>query len=78
MKAHGKGGDVETWLFQAMLLRWRGEHEEAIRLLGRAEERRRTETFLTWQDRVRRDVLLRKARTVVHTPPPMPTVAVGE
>jgi tetratricopeptide (TPR) repeat protein len=72
--ADGTGGDIATWFFQAMTARQRGKQAEAIRWLQRAEKWHREQTFPRWQHREWSNALLREARTVVNTPPPMPLV----
>jgi WD40 repeat protein/tetratricopeptide (TPR) repeat protein len=78
VKAHGKGGYVDTWLFQAMTARQLGKHDEALRLLARFEKRHARQKFPTWQQRTYWEVLLAEARKTVHTPPPMPRLGMNE
>ena len=72
IKAHGKGGYTDTWLFQAMTARRLGKYDEASRLLAPFENWHRQQTFPTWQQRVYWAVLLREARQLITTPPAMP------
>jgi hypothetical protein len=78
VKVHGKGGYVDTWLFQSMLARQRGNHDQAERLVERVEDWRRKQTFAAWQQRAFWDALLGQARKHISTPPVMPAVAQGE
>jgi WD40 repeat protein len=75
VKVNGRGGYVDTWLFQAMTSRQRGRCEEALRLLQRVEEWHRKQTFPAGRQGVLWVVLLREARKLIHTPPPMPKAA---
>jgi hypothetical protein len=72
VEALGKGGYVDTWLFQGMTARQLGKHDDAARLLARFEARHARQTFPTWQQRAYWEVLLTEARLLIHTPPQMP------
>jgi Tfp pilus assembly protein PilF len=78
VKTQGGGGFADTSLFQALTARQRGKYDESVRQLARFEEWLRQQKFSTWQQRVMWDALLREARRVVHTPPPMSKVGPGE
>jgi hypothetical protein len=78
VKVQGKGGEAETWLFQALTARQLGKHDEALALLERVETWHGKQTMSDWRQRVFWDVLLREARTVVRTPPAMRRVPPGE
>jgi WD40 repeat protein/Flp pilus assembly protein TadD len=72
VQTQGKGGYVDTWLFQAMTARHLGQQEQARDLLKRFEQWHALQTFPDWQTRVRWDALLKETRQVVAGPPPMP------
>ncbi len=71
VKLHGKGGSVETWLFQVLLARRQGKYDEAEQTLRRVEEWYGKQKFALWQHRAYWEVLLREARKVVRRPPRM-------
>ena len=77
VKVHGKGGYVNTWLFQSMVARQKDKHDEARRLLTRVRGGL-PRADLRRQQRVWWSALLGEARKLIHTPPPMPKLAVGE
>ena len=69
MKAQGKGGYVDTWLFQAMAQQRLGRGAEARRLLTNVEGWLKVQKFATWQDRARWRSLLEEARRLILTMP---------
>jgi hypothetical protein len=75
VKAHGKGGYADTWLFQAMLARQRGRQDEATRQMARFEEWHAKQKFTSWHQKAYQDVLLAEARKLLLAPPPMTKVA---
>jgi hypothetical protein len=70
-KAFGKDGFAGTWLFQAMTARQLDKHDQAGQLLAQVESWHEEHNFSTWQERVFWAVLLREARSLINTPPPM-------
>jgi len=72
--AHGKGGYVDTLLFQAMVCRQLGQLDQARKHLTRVEEWHRQQKFASWQQRVIWETLLREAQSVVRGPRQMPKV----
>jgi DNA-binding beta-propeller fold protein YncE len=78
VQEQGKGGYVDTWLFQAMTARQLDRPEQARDLLKRVEQWHAGQTFPDWQTRVRWDALLKEARQVVEGPPPMPRLSERE
>ncbi len=74
IRAHGKGGFVDTWLFQAMTYRQLGRLDQAKQQLARFEAWHQKQKFATWQQRIFWETLLREAQTVVNGPRLMPKV----
>ncbi len=68
IQAHGKGGGVNTWLFQAMACQKLGQPDQAKKHLERFEQWHQKQQFTVWQDRVFLGTLLREARSVVNGP----------
>jgi tetratricopeptide (TPR) repeat protein len=66
--AHGKGGYVNTWLFQSLVARAQGKQDEAGKHLARVESWHARQRFGDWRQRVLWYALVREA----HTPPRMP------
>jgi len=53
IKVHGKGGNVDSWLFLAMTQQRLGRGAEARSNLARFEKGRKSQKFTTWQERTR-------------------------
>jgi hypothetical protein len=77
-KAPDASVNTWAWLFQAMVARQLGKHDEASRLPSRFESWYGKQAFPTWQQRVSWEMVLREARTVVRGLLPMPRLAEGE
>jgi tetratricopeptide (TPR) repeat protein len=74
----GKGGYVETWLFQALTAARLGRHDEAHQHLARVKQWHDRQHFSRWQERVQWQTLLAEANRVVDGPPRMPGLPEGE
>ncbi len=69
IKAQGKGGYVDSWLFLAMTQQRLGRGAEARSNLDRFEKWLKGQKFITWQEKLRWRLLHEEARRLI---PPMP------
>ncbi len=74
VKAQGKGGYVDTWLFQALTAHRLGKHQEAEKHLARLRPWYDKQTFSDWKSRTSWRLLMAEARKLIETPPRMPKV----
>jgi hypothetical protein len=69
IKALGKGGYVDTWLFLAMAQQRLGRGEEARKSLARYEEWLKGQNFATWQQTTHWGLLYKEARGLILVMP---------
>ncbi len=72
VKAHGKEGLPETWLFQALAAQKQGQHAEAVALLARFEVWHQKQTFADFSQRTLYLRLLAEAQREVNAKPAAP------
>jgi hypothetical protein len=72
IRAHGKGGEAESWLFLALARRRMGQPEDARRWLARVEGWLKKQQFKTWQRTIYWRLLSREARDLILRMPRVP------
>ena len=74
VQEHGKGGNVDTLIFQALTAQKRDRHQQAATLRARVEAWWAGYTPSSWQERVMWEALLAEARRLIPTGASKPRV----